>query len=356
MCPAETHRNSIRTELSTGVFNPSIAQIISRPIAERKQKIRNLEMVRISLSWRPECPWLVQMSMAVPHVGADGVRRVAILRAEKEELVPREDSVAVEEPLEIQLSFEKKGVRIVKSAAVTMRTPGNDRELAAGFLLTEGIIEGCSAVEAWESPEGARPGQASGNAIRAVIRDGVAVDLRSMERHFYTTSSCGVCGKTSLEALRVTGRIDLDPDRPVWDAHMIGGLPAALRAGQVIFEATGGLHAAGLFDEAGRMLAVREDVGRHNAVDKLIGAMVLERRVPLAGHLLVVSGRASFELVQKAVMAGIPVLAAVGAPSTLAVELARQFGATLLGFVGEKRFNVYSGAQRLRFQREPAQL
>jgi FdhD protein len=289
------------------------------------------------------------MSMAVPQIDADGVRRVAILRAEKERLTPKEDSVAIEEPLEIQLSFERKGVRVVRSVAVTMRTPGNDTELAAGFLLTEGIIEGCSAVEAWESTEIARPGAARGNTIRAVLKDGVAVDLRSMERHFYTTSSCGVCGKTSLEALRVTGRIELDPDRPLWDARMIGGLPAALRSSQVIFEATGGLHGAGLFDEGGRMLAVREDVGRHNAVDKLIGAQVLEGRVPLAGHLMVVSGRASFELVQKAVMAGIPVLAAVGAPSSLAVDLARQFGATLLGFVGQSRFNVYSGAQRIRF-------
>jgi len=287
--------------------------------------------------------------MAVPQIDADGVRRVAILRAEKERLTPKEDSVAIEEPLEIQLSFERKGVRVVRSVAVTMRTPGNDTELAAGFLLTEGIIEGCSAVEAWESTEIARPGAARGNTIRAVLKDGVAVDLRSMERHFYTTSSCGVCGKTSLEALRVTGRIELDPDRPLWDARMIGGLPAALRSSQVIFEATGGLHGAGLFDEGGRMLAVREDVGRHNAVDKLIGAQVLEGRVPLAGHLMVVSGRASFELVQKAVMAGIPVLAAVGAPSSLAVDLARQFGATLLGFVGQSRFNVYSGAQRIRF-------
>jgi FdhD protein len=294
------------------------------------------------------------MSMAVPQVDADGVRRVAILRAERERLIPREDSLVIEEPLEIQLSFERKRVRVVKSIAVTMRTPGNDTELAAGFLLTEGIIEGCSAIEAWESPEVARPGAARENKIRAVLKDGVAVDLCSMERHFYTTSSCGVCGKTSLEAVRVMGRIELDPDRPLWDAHLIGGLPAALRSSQVIFEATGGLHGAGLFDEGGRMLAVREDVGRHNAVDKLIGAQVLEGRVPLAGHLMVVSGRASFELVQKAVMAGIPVLAAVGAPSSLAVDLARQFGATLLGFVGQSRFNVYSGAQRIRLNQAPS--
>jgi FdhD protein len=288
------------------------------------------------------------MSKVVIQDGAEGVRRIAILRADGEELVQKEDAVAVEEPLEIQLSFERKGMRIIKSAAVTMRTPGNDRELAAGFLFTEGIIDGAGALAGWEEPEELSAVQLSGNRIRAVVRDGVEVDLRTLERHFYTTSSCGVCGKTSLEALRVTGRIDLDPDGPVLDPAMIGGLPSVLRANQVIFEATGGLHAAGLFDRNGRMLAVREDVGRHNAVDKLIGSQVLEGRTPLAGHVLLVSGRASFELVQKAVMAGIPVLAAVGAPSTLAVDLARQFGATLLGFVGRGRFNVYSGAQRLR--------
>jgi FdhD protein len=294
------------------------------------------------------------MSTAVPQVDAEGVRRITILRVEKERPLPREDAVAIEEPLEIQLSFEKKGIRTVKSVSVTMRTPGNDRELAAGFLFTEGIIDDPGAIEGWELPEAIRSGPAGGNALRAIIRDGVPVDLRTLERHFYTTSSCGVCGKTSLEALRVTGRIALDPDRPAWDSERIGGLPERLRANQVIFEATGGLHAAGLFDEAGRLIAVREDVGRHNAVDKLIGAQVLKGCVPLAGHLLLVSGRASFELVQKAVMAGIPVLAAVGAPSTLAVDLARQFGATLLGFVGPSRFNVYSGAQRLRFPQPAA--
>jgi FdhD protein len=288
------------------------------------------------------------MSMVVTQDGAEAARRISILRADGRSLTSKDDAVAVEEPLEIQLSFERKGVRIVKSAAVTMRTPGNDRELAAGFLFTEGIIDGAASLDGWEQPEEPRAGPAAGNRIRAVIRDGVEVDLRTLERHFYTTSSCGVCGKTSLEALRVTGRISLDPEGPVLDSDVIGGLPAALRASQVVFEATGGLHAAGLFDQNGSLLATREDVGRHNAVDKLIGSQVLEGRVPLAGHILLVSGRASFELVQKAVMAGIPVLAAVGAPSTLAVDLARQFGATLLGFVGKARFNVYSGAQRLR--------
>jgi FdhD protein len=288
------------------------------------------------------------MSKVDTQGDAEAVRRMAILRSEGDELLPKEDAIAVEEPLEIQLSFERKGIRIVKSAAVTMRTPGDDQELAAGFLFTEGIIDGAKSLEGWEEPVGPGLDQVVGNRIRAVVRDGVEVDLRTLERHFYTTSSCGVCGKTSLEALRVTGRIALETDGPVLDAAMIGGLPAALRARQVIFKATGGLHAAGLFDQNGCLLALKEDVGRHNAVDKLIGAQVLDGRTPLSGHILLVSGRASFELVQKAVMAGIPVLAAVGAPSTLAVDLARQFGATLLGFVGGDRFNVYSGAQRLR--------
>jgi FdhD protein len=289
------------------------------------------------------------MSPVVIPVGEEGVKRVAILRSEKDVAVAREDAVAVEEPLEIQLSFEKRGIRATKSVSVTMRTPGHDRELAAGFLFSEGIIDGGAAIEGWELPESARSGPAGGNSLRAVLRDGVAVDLRALERHFYTTSSCGVCGKTSLDALRVTGRIALEPDRPVWDSARIGDLPQVLRSGQAIFEATGGLHAAGLFDADGALVAVREDVGRHNAVDKLVGAQVLAGRVPLAGHLLLVSGRASFELVQKAVMAGIPVLASVGAPSSLAVDLARQFGATLLGFVARGRFNVYAGAQRIRF-------
>ena len=283
-----------------------------------------------------------------PTATAAGARAVSIVRIDKDGATPRTDAVAVEEPLEIQVSFEKRGVRAVRNVSVTMRTPGHDRELAAGFLFTEGVIDGPDAIEDWETPASSAAGPAGGNTLRAVLRAGVAVDLRTLERHFYTTSSCGVCGKTSLEALRVTGRIALDPDRPVIDSALVGTLPAALRAAQAIFDRTGGLHGAGLFDPEGTLLAVREDVGRHNAVDKVIGSQLISGTIPLAGHLLLVSGRASFELIQKAVMAGIPILAAVGAPSSLAVDLARQFGATLLGFVGPGRFNVYSGAQRIR--------
>jgi FdhD protein len=288
------------------------------------------------------------MSVTVAQRSAEGVSRISIVRVEGADARSVNDGVAVEEPLEIQVSFVKRGLRVVKSVSVTMRTPGNDRELAAGFLLTEGVIADASAIEGWETPGPKGPSDPGGGTVRAVLRDGVAVDLRNMERNFYVTSSCGVCGKTSLEALRVTGRISLDPERPVWDASRINALPKALGNGQVIFQETGGLHAAGLFDADAALLACREDVGRHNAVDKLIGSQVLGGRSDLSDCLLLVSGRTSFELVQKAVMAGIPVLAAVGAPSSLAVGLARQFGATLLGFVGRGRFNIYSGAQRIR--------
>jgi FdhD protein len=290
-----------------------------------------------------------QMSVMVPQRGAQGSSPVSIVRVDALEPRATNDRVATEEPLEIRLSFVKKGLRVVKSVSVTMRTPGHDRELAAGFLLTEGVIASASAIERWDEPRAESPSKHAGNVLTAVLREDAAVDLRTMERNFYMTSSCGVCGKTSLEALRVTGRISLNPDGPLWDASRIGGLPAALKEDQVIFESTGGLHAAGLFSAEGELLAVREDVGRHNAVDKLIGSQLLEGRTDLGGCLMLVSGRASFELVQKAVVAGIPILAAVGAPSSLAVDLARQFGATLLGFVGRARFNIYSGAQRVSF-------
>ena len=290
-------------------------------------------------------------SPVVTQAGAEGVKRISILRSERDSPAAREDAVAVEEPLEIQLSFEKKGIRAVKNVSVTMRTPGHDRELAAGFLFTEGIIGGAGDIGDWELPEASRPGPAGGNSLRAVLRDGVAVDLRALERHFYTTSSCGVCGKTSLEALRVTGRISLAPDRPVWDSARIGELPRTLRSDQLIFQETGGLHAAGLFREDGTLVAVREDVGRHNAVDKLIGEQVLAGNCAVLPrqHLLRQRPGELRARPEGRHAAGIPILAAVGAPSSLAVDLARQFGATLLGFVGPTRFNVYSGAQRIRF-------
>ena len=255
---------------------------------------------------------------------------------------PRDDLLAVEEPLEIQLGYERRGVgRVRKSVSITMRTPGSDDELAAGFLFTEGIVGEAAHIEAIRTEEA--------NVVRVELRAGVAVDLRRLERHFYTTSSCGVCGKASIAALNLPNLPRPTADGPVFDAETIHGLPTTLRGTQAVFEQTGGLHAAALFDPAGRLAALREDVGRHNAVDKLIGSRLLAgERAPMDGHLLFVSGRASFELVQKALAAGLPILAAVGAPSSLAVGLAQAHGMTLLGFVRGGRFNIYAGERRIR--------
>lgn len=284
------------------------------------------------------------------HAAASSVRELAILRVTGGATEARSDALAVEEPLEIQLGYAKRGWRVHKSVSVTMRTPGNDGELAVGFLFTEGILTDPAAqIERIDTPEDAKN---PGNVVRVELREGVEVDLRRLERHFYTSSSCGVCGKTSIDALglsRPGGRQVLaGADGPTFDAALIHRLPDVLRETQEVFERTGGLHAAGLFNAAGVLLGRREDVGRHNAVDKLIGAQLLSgERDTLTGGLLFVSGRASFELMQKALAAGIPALAAVGAPSSLAVELARAYGATLLGFVRNGRFNVYSGPARV---------
>jgi FdhD protein len=259
-----------------------------------------------------------------------------------------DDRVAVEEPLEVRLSYGRAGsLRVVRSVSVTMRTPGGDAELAAGFLFTEGILRSPADI-ASIGPDPAESGPRAENRVLVTLRDGVGVDLGRLERHFYTTSSCGVCGKTSIEALGMAGAVRLAGASPVMELATLLRLPDELRRAQRVFDSTGGLHAAGIFDARGRLIASREDVGRHNAVDKVIGAEFLAGRTPLPGHALVLSGRASFELVQKALMAGIPAILSVGAPSSLAVETARQFGATLLGFAREGRINVYSGAQRLR--------
>ena len=262
-------------------------------------------------------------------------------------LVARDDAVATEEPLEIRLAWTRPdGRRAQKSISITMRTPGNDGELAAGFLLTEGIVASADQVDAI-GPCG--PPAANGliNVVRVDLAAGVEVDLARLERHFYTSSSCGVCGKASLEAVAIQGRHDLHEVALTVSPDVLGELPGKLRARQSVFERTGGLHASGLFDARGRIDAIREDVGRHNALDKLIGQALLRDELPLENHGVVVSGRASFELMQKAMMAGISMLAAVGAPSSLAVELAEEFGMTLVGFLKPNRFNVYSRADRI---------
>ncbi|TGE27762.1 formate dehydrogenase accessory sulfurtransferase FdhD [Hymenobacter metallicola] len=264
------------------------------------------------------------------------------------DLTEASDVVAAEEPLEIRVGFGPAGQREHRTLAITMRTPGHDMELAAGFLLTEGLIRSraelngiryCPDVDKEEERE---------NVVRAELAEAVAVSMPRLERHFYTSSSCGVCGKTSIEAVHAAACPVLPTDGPYVAPDVIHELPARQRAAQALFEQTGGLHAAALFSPAGELLLLREDVGRHNALDKVIGAALLQEWLPLHNTVLLVSGRASFELVQKAAVAGIPILAAVGAPSSLAVQAAKDFGMTLCGFVRQGRYNVYGGEWRLR--------
>lgn len=257
---------------------------------------------------------------------------------------PERDVLAVEEPLEIRLDGAVAERAVPKTISVTMRTPGHDEELAVGFLFAEGIVRDRSQIEH------VGLGDAAGNVVHVQLAPDVSVDLERLERHVYTTSSCGVCGKTSIEALQTTSQYPLPPCAPVVDAELIHCLPRVLRDAQPVFANTGGLHASALFDGAGRLHCLREDVGRHNALDKVIGAELLARRLPAHDKVLVVSGRVSFELVQKAVMAGIPILVAIGAPSSLAVQLATCTGMTLVGFARDGRFNIYSGSQRVRPQ------
>jgi FdhD protein len=258
-----------------------------------------------------------------------------------------DDVLATEEPLEIRLGYTRAdGTRAQKSVSITMRTPGNDEELAIGFLYSEGIIRAGSDVQA-VAPCGPPAPNGLINVVRVELGDNVAVDLDRLERHFYTSSSCGVCGKASLEAVAVQGRHDIHDAAFSISETALGGLPQRLESMQAVFEQTGGLHASGLFDADGEILSVREDVGRHNALDKLIGRELMDGRLPLHDRGLVVSGRASFELMQKAMMAGCPLLAAVGAPSSLAVELAAEFGITLIGFLKADRFNIYTRPDRV---------
>ncbi|MBT8137148.1 MAG: formate dehydrogenase accessory sulfurtransferase FdhD [Gammaproteobacteria bacterium] len=257
------------------------------------------------------------------------------------------DAVAVEEPLEIRLGYSDDAGRTARSISITMRTPGNDIELALGFLYGEGIINDAAAVNSAEHCGPPAPDSGLHNIVRVELADGENPDIARLERHFYSTSSCGVCGKSSLAALSLDGSVTLEKDACRFSAGSLTQLPAKLRAQQATFAATGGLHAAALFDLSGEIQLVREDVGRHNAVDKVVGSLLQARRLPAVGHGLLVSGRASFELMQKALRAGIPLLAAVGAPSSLAVSLAAEYGMTLVGFLRDGRFNIYSGERRV---------
>lgn len=262
---------------------------------------------------------------------------VAKMRGNLRETV--EDKVAVEEPLEIRLGYDVDGQRQTSSVSITMRTPGDDDDLATGFLVTESIIRSPDDVAFIKPCRG-------DNTIRVELEAGVDVDLDRLQRHFYTTSSCGVCGKTSLDALRVQG-VDALADDTRFPRDVLIGMPERLRGVQATFDETGGLHAAAVFDPYGELLIVREDVGRHNAVDKVIGALFADGRLPASQLGLMVSGRASFELMQKALVAGMPLLAAVSAPSSLAVELAREFNVSLVGFLRGDTFNIYAGEERI---------
>jgi len=266
-----------------------------------------------------------------------------ILRLRDSAATRKIDALAAEEPLEIRLNGSP--------LTITMRTPGDDFDLAAGFLVSEGVIGSAEDVDTIRYCAGATvDGENTYNVLDVRLSPGVAPPAISLERNFYTTSSCGVCGKASLEAVNTVARWEVAGDPVRLEPALISTLPDRLRSAQRVFDRTGGLHAAGLFTSSGEMLCVREDVGRHNAVDKLLGWALRGGRLPLASTVLMVSGRASFELVQKAVMGGIPALAAVSAPSSLAVELAAERGLTLLGFVRGTSMNVYAGEHRITWK------
>ena len=264
----------------------------------------------------------VTVRRRIAHIDERGTRR-------------RPDTLVVEEPLEIRLS----GAPL----SVTMRTPGDDFDLVAGFLHGEGVVRAPDDIAAMRYCADTD----TLNVIDVTLAAGVAPPEVAVDRSFYMTSACGVCGKTSIDAIRQRTSYDVRADTTPLDPEVLAGLPDTLRAAQRVFEKTGGLHAAGLFDASGTLLALREDVGRHNAVDKVVGWALKDKRLPLTGHVLLVSGRASFELTQKALLAGVPALVAVSAPSSLAADLAEEAGMTLVGFLRGTSMNVYTGAGRL---------
>ena len=260
---------------------------------------------------------------------------------------PFADHVAIEEPLEIRLGYSTPDGRATRSISITMRTPGNDAELATGFLFSESIIRRAEDIASVEPCGPPAPDSGNHNVIRIELRSDVSVDLGRLQRHFYTTSSCGVCGKTSLDALYISGIERITATEPKFAREMLTTLPDKLRAAQYTFDETGGLHAAAAFDADGTIESAMEDVGRHNAVDKVVGSLLLQDRLPAHELGIVVSGRASFELMQKTLVAGMPLLAAVSAPSSLAVQLAREFNMSLVGFLRDQTFNIYSGESRI---------
>ena len=270
--------------------------------------------------------------------------RIEYLRIQKVssgDKLETEDRVAVEEPLEIQLQYSTANGLMKKSVAVTMRTPGNDEELSVGFLFTEGVIKNAAVIEDIKQTA------TDENKVLVILKENAIPHLANASRNFYSTSSCGICGKASIDAITTISQYNLLKDNIVVSSSMLYTLQDQLRSHQLVFEDTGGIHASALFDCNGNFTMLREDVGRHNALDKIIGAALMKGELPLNNCILLLSGRASFELVQKALMAGIKIIAAVGAPSSLAVQLATEAGITLIGFLRSNRFNIYSGKERI---------
>jgi FdhD protein len=281
---------------------------------------------------------------------ATGTSRIEVQKFQNGQSQNVKDTLAVEEPLEIRLEYGPENQRQQKSISITMRTPGSDFDLALGFLFTEGLIDKKSDVLSIDYCGPILKHLGHSNIVKVKLSPTIGLKLGSLDRNFYTTSSCGVCGKASIEALQtknIYSKLSQSEKSLKIDKNNLVSLPEKLRSSQDVFDSTGGLHASGLFSPQGDLIALREDVGRHNALDKLIGLGFQNGKLPLQNTLLMLSGRISFELVQKASMAAIPVIAAIGAPSSLALELALEMNITLIGFLREKRFNVYSGAQRI---------
>ena len=272
----------------------------------------------------------------------EAVKDIKVIKVSNGTGSENDDLIAVEEPLEIQIQYQSEDKMIKKSISVTMRTPGNDDELAAGFLFTEGILRDRRQISTIAQDI------FDENKILITLAENEIPKLQTSERNFYTTSSCGVCGKSSIDAIKTVSSFSNQADDLLAPANLFYTLQHTLKKQQEVFQNTGGLHASGLFDLEGKMILLKEDVGRHNALDKLIGASFLREKLPLSHNILLLSGRASFELIQKASMAGIKFVAAIGAPSSLALQLAEEFGITLIGFLSNERFNIYSGKHRIR--------
>ena len=277
-------------------------------------------------------------------------RERTIIKYRPNYFASQNDHLAGEEPLEIQLAYGPLGQRQQMNLAVTMRTPGADFDLVYGFLFTEGLIQGRKDVLQLRYPGVQLSPEAQENSILVELHPSARFDAARLQRHFYTSSSCGICGKASLEMVQNQSAFLLPTHQPILSPETLLRLPEALLTQQSLFNYTGGIHATGLFSSSGDLLYLREDVGRHNALDKVIGAALQKKEFPLSDTILLVSGRAGFELVQKAVMAGIPIMAAIGAPSSLAVELAEVHNLTLVGFLREGGFNIYTGGERIELR------